>query len=585
VTSAAMGARSWAEGWRLSGVLLGDQRRRLFAQPPLGLLLALGETLSLLAIVRLLLMLVDDASTTVFAFAGIEAELSFGSLAAIALTAIVATSVTRFVEARVTAKTSALAVESARGAVIRTWFSTDWEQIRSRRLGRLQQLIGVNAQQAATPVNLVAVGSTAGVSLVVYAVIVVVLAPIVALLLVLLGVLTATLLSPMRRRVKAAARGYSYGLRDIQLSATSYAALSRELELFGVKGPVTHILEQENVDLAHGYQRLRFLQRFAPSVFQQLMLAAVVLLIIAGRGLDVSAGGFGTAAILGVRSLSYVQQLNTLTQQFIESQPFLEELLSSLQADPARRRHTGARSLGRLETIELRDIAYAYDADDPALQSVDLTVRAGEWVGVVGPSGGGKSTLCNLVAGLLTPTAGTYRVNGEPMQAYSTESWAEQFGILSQEPTLLRASIAENIAFHRPASAEAVQRAAERAALAELVETLPQRMDTMIGEGYSSLSGGQRQRVALARTLLREPSCIVLDEPTSALDARSEALIRDALTALPADTIVIVVSHRPGILDLCSRIVTVVDGRVIGDSRRADADIAPYVGVNHQEPE
>jgi ABC-type multidrug transport system fused ATPase/permease subunit len=319
------------------------------------------------------------------------------------------------------------------------------------------------------------------------------------------------------------------------------------------------------------------MQRLIPALFQQLVLLGVVGLIALARKLAIDASDFGTAAILAVRSLSYLQHLNTATQTYVEAGPYLAEIRVAVAHHEGSARPRGAGRLQRVESVELDDVSFAYDRD-LVLHGVSLAIDPGDWVAFVGPSGGGKTTLATILAGLLEPTSGSHRVNGLDARSYTAESWASKFALLSQEPVLIRGTVAENIRFFRDGTIEQIERAAERAAIADVIRALPDGWDTQVGEGQANLSGGQRQRIALARALFAEPQVLILDEPTSALDAESERLIEQSLFALPPEAIVIVVSHRPTLLGHCQRFLIIEDGRIVADGPRAEVPVERYIG-------
>ena len=578
------GVRTVAETWELFGLLMGRKRRRLFLQPVLGTGIAVAETVLMLALVRMLLLLSEDDDRTELALAGLEVELSFGQITAIALGASFASLVVRIADAQLAAANLGLAIRNIREAVIRSWFEADWEQSKGDRLGRLQQLLGVNSMQAVIPINLVVVGSTAVISLLLYSTIIVVSAPVLAAMLVVIGVASAAAMTPFRRRTKEASQAHSDLLGDLQLSATSYALLNRELHVFGGTEAASGHLVERNRRLAGAFRRVRFLQRLTPGVYSQVMFAGVVALVALSHVLDVSAATFGVMAVLGVRSLTYVQMLDNLVQQHIEARPFITEAVDAITHQRAMSARRGDRHLDAVRRCELRDVSYEYEPGTPALRHIDLRVDAGERLGVVGPSGGGKTTLCNVVAGLLTPTEGEYLVNDAGAREYSATSWAAQLGLLSQEPALLRATIGENIAFHRDASTDEIRRAAAAAGILDVIDALPRGLDTPVGEGSSTLSGGQRQRIALARTILARPTCVILDEPTSALDSANEERLRESLAGMDPETIVIVVSHRRALLEDCTRFVAVVDGRIVADEPADQFDLTSYVGATPGAP-
>ena len=564
--------------WRMLGRLFGHRRRRLIIHPILGTVLAITDTVSLLSIIRLLLMLQDGSDRVDLSIGPIDVALGFGALAGVAFSAITMTFAARFVEGRFAARNQTYAIQEARRLVIDAWFAVDWEQSHDARLGRLQQLVGANALRAAVPVQLLSLGSVAAISLVVYVTIILISAPTIALLFAVVGIASAVLLNPLRRASKRMARVHASLLGDLQLTASSYAQLNRELHVFGVQREVATRLNDMSATTADAYGRLKLLQRVIPNVYQQLILMAIVGIVVAGCVLDVQAVQFGTAAILAVRSLTYIQQLNASVQIYVEVRPFLDELLDSVTENRRRARPRGSEVLGPVASLRLSGVGYRYPAGNQALDGLDLELEAGDWLGIIGPSGGGKTTLANLIAGLLTPTAGEYTVNGQPVDTYSAPSWANHLGLLSQEPVLLAASVGENIAFHRDATPEQVRTAAARAGIEREIDALPNGFDSLIGEGQSSLSGGQRQRVALARCLLGSPSCLILDEPTSALDAVNEALVERSLLEIPPESIVIVVSHRRALLGRCNRFLVLEHGRVVAKGGPEDVDLPGRVG-------
>lgn len=546
--------------------------------PLIGTAIAITDTVVLLSVIRLLLLLVDGGSSSEVEVLGVSGSIGFAPMALIAVGANVIAVGARFVEALFTSANLTTAVRTARRAVVESWFAADWEHVRSARMGRLQQLISVNAQQTATAVQLVSTASVSLTSLLVFATLVVLSEPLVALTFVVIGAGMAGVFAPLRRRIRRAADAHAKSVGALALEATSYAQLNRELHVYGVGEAAAQAMDRRNDRVARLFGRLRLLQRLTPSLYQQAMFGAVIVVVVIGRALDVNAAGFGTAAILAVRSLTYVQQLTTATQNFAESRPYLEEMAESITDQHSRRRHRGDRKLGPVHRIELRRASYEYEPGRPALHPVDLDLRAGEWLGVVGPSGGGKSTLVNLIAGLIVPSSGDYLLNGVASGEYDAASWAEQFGLLSQEPALLRATIAENIAFHRGATEDDVRRAARLAAIEGELDALTAGFATNVGDGHINLSGGQRQRVALARALLRSPSCLLLDEPSSALDAANERLVEESLANVPRDSIVIVVSHRPAMLARCHRFVALEGGRIVAAGDAADVGVDRYVG-------
>lgn len=216
----------------------------------------------------------------------------------------------------------------------------------------------------------------------------------------------------------------------------------------------------------------------------------------------------------------------------------------------------------RLPSIELREIRFTYGFGEPEiLKGVNLTISPGEKVVMVGPSGGGKTTLLKIMLGLLQPTYGEVLINGIPLNSYGLAQWRAQIGALAQNDFLFAGSIAENISFFDPApDAMRVREVAQLCSLDQEIEAMPMQYDTLVGDMGGSLSGGQRQRLLLARAIYRAPTALFTDEATSNLDPHSEAKVIDALAKLEATHVS--VAHRGKAMAAAARVLFVEGGKV-----------------------
>jgi subfamily B ATP-binding cassette protein MsbA len=216
------------------------------------------------------------------------------------------------------------------------------------------------------------------------------------------------------------------------------------------------------------------------------------------------------------------------------------------------------------QRIEYRGVSFSYNGDAPALQEIDLDVRRGQVVAVVGPSGAGKTTLVDLLPRFYEPVGGAILVDGVPITQFTRKSLRSLMGIVSQETILLNASVFANIAYGRSDFTLAQVEAAARAANAhEFIGQLPAGFETLLGERGTRLSGGERQRIAIARALLRDPPILILDEATSALDTESERLVQEAIERLMAHRTVLVIAHRLATVRHADLIVVLADGRIV----------------------
>lgn len=226
---------------------------------------------------------------------------------------------------------------------------------------------------------------------------------------------------------------------------------------------------------------------------------------------------------------------------------------------------TGRRSVDCAQgCIEMEGLGFSYDGHSQVLRGIDLRAEPGERVALVGPSGGGKSSLVALIPRFYEPVAGEIRLDGVPVQEYRLADLRRQISMVGQNVALFNATVAENIAFgaSTEVSQEQVERAANAAYAREFIEQLPQGFDTYIGQDGVLLSGGQRQRIAIARALLKDAPVLILDEATSALDTESEANIQQALDRLMVGRTTLVIAHRLSTIENADQIIFMEDGMI-----------------------
>jgi len=216
------------------------------------------------------------------------------------------------------------------------------------------------------------------------------------------------------------------------------------------------------------------------------------------------------------------------------------------------------------DRIELKGVGFDYASDRPTLRDINLTIQRGEIVALVGPSGGGKSTIADLIARFYDPTEGVILLDGIDLRRYSTSSLRGLMGIVTQEVILFNDTIFNNIAYGlEGVSPDRMEEAARAANAHDFILKMPMKYQTMIGERGMKMSAGQRQRVAIARAILKNPSFLILDEATSSLDSESELLVQAAIRRLMKDRTAIVIAHRLATIHRADKIVVIDKGRIV----------------------
>jgi len=300
----------------------------------------------------------------------------------------------------------------------------------------------------------------------------------------------------------------------------------------------------------------------------------VCLLVVVVYGFTLSARGETTGGqlvaflLLAFRvamPLSSLTNIYTSAQGAVAAAGRLDEIFSiKPEREPgAATPRPDSRPVG----LELKDLSFQYPGSSKnpqILKDFNLTVPAGSWVGIVGPSGAGKTTLAGILLGLLPPDDGQITLDGLPYSDYEISELRSRMAWVSQDPMLYDDSLRENILFGmQDVSEEALQKAIRRAGVSEFIEGFPDGLNTTCGERGTRLSGGQRQRVALARAFLRNPGLLVLDEPTSALDAESEESIRLAMKELMTNRTAVVIAHRLSLVRDLDLIIVLSDGKIV----------------------
>ena len=341
----------------------------------------------------------------------------------------------------------------------------------------------------------------------------------------------------------------------------------------GRQSSLAERFERESTELADLEVRSRMAGRWRMASVQIAFAAMPALVFLfgglsmAGGGAAISIGTLVAFTTLQTRLFFPAQSLLSVGVDVQSSLALFERVFEylDLPIDVAERERAIAQSPSAVSgEVTYENVSFAYEDGEPVVSEVDLVVPAGTTLALVGETGSGKTTLAYLLARLYDTESGSVRIDGVDVRDLTHESLAAIVGLVSQETYLFHASVRENLRFARPeASNEEIEAAASAAQIHELIASLPEGYETVVGERGYRFSGGERQRIAIARTVLRDPPVLILDEATSALDTETERLVQRALDDLSRGRTTIAIAHRLSTVRHAEQIAVLVGGRVV----------------------
>jgi ATP-binding cassette subfamily C protein len=346
----------------------------------------------------------------------------------------------------------------------------------------------------------------------------------------------------------------------------------KALKSMGLVGRAGSVLQSETGRLNEALRR----QVFSEEALGALQEPVIVIFVAVGLYAAVTHWSIPVASImmlviLLVRVLNAIGRLQRQYQKMVSNESAYWSLMRTIQRAEGAREAGGTQTPEFTHQIRFDRACFAVEGKE-ILRDVSLSIPAGSFTTLVGPSGAGKTTILDLMVGLMSPTAGRVLVDGASLGDCSIEHWRRMIGYVPQQTLLLHDSVLNNVTLGDPGLTEDDAWWALRAAGAwEFVAAMPEGVHTAVGELGRKLSGGQQNRICIARALVRRPKLLILDEATSALDPASEAALCESLASLRGTMTIFAVSHQSGLADIADRVIRIEQGKVVGPAEGAEA--------------
>jgi len=454
---------------------------------------------------------------------------------------------------------------SARKQMVAALLEMEWSEFVKQRHGEISKSIMSEGSNIAYGVRLFVIGLSSLFASVVFVSFATLVSPLMTLYTLIFGGIAGlvyiTASGPLRRNVEE----LNTHLTGIGIKVSD---IFGHLKFYRATGRTTAARDEASKifsEYAGAYFRT---QRYSPTL-RGLLDSAAVIFIGAFLYWQIVLRGESIATVIIFLAIFYrlAPKIATMQDCFFQARsylPWYERWRKRIKlARTHRQKPTGGATPRFGNGLEFDSVSFSFDKQHPVLQDISLQVRAGECVAIVGASGGGKSTLLDLITGLLTPTSGRLLLGGQSLDSYDREAWCSHLGYVPQECPIFHASVLANIAWGdpQPDLARALD-CARRAYAMEFIGGLPEGIHSLIGEKGARLSGGQRQRLGIARALYRDAWLLILDEATSALDGASEEIVQQALEDMKGSVAMLIVAHRLRTVRMADRIIVLDGGRI-----------------------
>ena len=450
---------------------------------------------------------------------------------------------------------------------------TNWSYLSQQKIGYLENTLTIDVGYAKTMLKRISIIIYQITSFLMYLAVAMAISLFITVVTLGMGVVILVALLPLIRKTKKYSKEYAGLRKDIAHQVNETIVGIKTIKVSGVENQVNRVLSQFFQRLKKILMKMYVIRNIPEDSLETINLLFISVVF----AFSYARPGFSFAAFLVViyliqKIFGYVIGAQGALHDINEAIPYLNRVLM-LHEETARyhEEEGGNCEFSFTRLLELRDVEFSYDNAIPVLKSVSFTVSKGEMVGIIGPSGAGKTTIVDMLLRLFRPQKGGIFMDGTDIHMIDLKEWRTHIGYVSQDIFLRNDTIRNNIAFYNNALSDAdIINAAKTAYCYDFIMNLPDKFDTVVGERGLRLSGGERQRIVLARVLAQKPKILILDEATSALDNESEMAIREAIQKIRGELTLIVIAHRLSTVTDADMLLVLENGSIIERGKPKD---------------
>jgi ABC-type multidrug transport system fused ATPase/permease subunit len=441
-----------------------------------------------------------------------------------------------------------------------------WRYLLKEKLGKLETVLMTDVNRGASMLEQLAEAIMVFTTLAVYAFVAINISIPITLITLLMGIILFFVFKPLMSGTRRASKETSsvyrsvahfaneniLGLKTIKSMAIEFAVAQTGKKYFGrLRDLILEVFLYRNITI---------------SVMQPIS----VIFILFVFAFSYKSANFNFAALAAIvyliqRIFSYIQEFQSGMHKVSAAVPFLQNVLKhEKEIAEYQEKNIGMDNFRFNNLLEFKDVKFSYKKEKDVLAGVNFSISRGEMVGLIGPSGAGKTTIVDLVLRLFNPTSGEILLDGKNIRKIKLKDWRKNIGYVSQDIFLINDTIANNIKFYDDSiSDKEIEEAAKSANIYDFIQNCPEKFETNIGERGIMLSVGQRQRIIIARVLARQPKFLLLDEATSALDNESELKIKESIDGLKGKVPVFIIAHRLSTVMNCDKVLAIENGKII----------------------